>query len=753
MTTATIDHIDFGIVYGVSTGPWFEVQDLPPTATGLTASVSPGFTVSRIQRRTTMVPMPEDEWPLEWKPGGHPGHPPNPIPKVPDVVDTDVDASIPVTGEKLIYRVSADATNTARCVPVSGTLVVRDSTGTTLCTVPLSFVRGPEIVFDSVAFAAQQGQTVNVAFRARSDSAQPQQFLLSAGEWGSSAVQVPPADTVAATLALTIPTHIATGAAELVTLQIRGVIGGVNTPAGVTLPTALSATVSPAPVTVTSQEPVITAAPGTTVSVPIRVCLNATTSNTDVVLDSSSGPWASTPAQRYGLCSIADPRHLPPIQRNVDDQGALQGTLALSVPPDAAAADNLPLWIRWSAFDGAQTGYLPLDLVVPPVSTSYTAQWNQPAGTALSGFVTYTLYSNGDYEIFFHAHDSTLLTGYDFVVRAGLVIADPGDPAAVPPRPPLTFVLASQHSGEVHLNSPGDFTETGNDPRIATYWAAVKNNAKMLPPDVSSSSTGVVGTLSDIAGFFLDAVGTVVGAVVGVVIGIGHEIGVVFNGLGLGAVFSVVAGVIVYLYGGGLYYAVVAGVAAGEVADALIKVRELHPNEIALLNRVFAGQLDTTKVRLTNFTLLSGGRAFTMPSPDSSLTYLNMGAAYQPDDMSGEMGDPGSAYPAPGQLLVHEAVHAWQIQHSSFIPVTVCDGISVQTQNLHGTDVYHVDPPGLAWQQYGVEGQGALVDQWYGGIATVDAPIRTVRTSPDAPDNQNDPYFPYIRDNIRAGIT
>ena len=47
---------------------------------------------------------------------------------------------------------------------------------------------------------------------------------------------------------------------------------------------------------------------------------------------------------------------------------------------------------------------------------------------------------------------------------------------------------------------------------------------------------------------------------------------------------------------------------------------------------------------------------------------------------------------------------------------------------------------------FNLEQQGAIVDQWFAGDLTVIVPNRS-------PMNPNDPYFVYIRDNLRAGRT
>jgi hypothetical protein len=130
-----------------------------------------------------------------------------------------------------------------------------------------------------------------------------------------------------------------------------------------------------------------------------------------------------------------------------------------------------------------------------------------------------------------------------------------------------------------------------------------------------------------------------------------------------------------------------------------------------------------------------------MPGVDGKI-YVNLGDAY---------GDPvnytkDGAYPATGQLLVHELTHAWQIYHASFLPGFVCDGIVNQANYNVGQSVYTYGPPGPAWGDFNLEAQGAIVDQWFGGTRTVVVPYRKA-------SDPNDLYFGYIANNIRTCTT
>jgi hypothetical protein len=183
-----------------------------------------------------------------------------------------------------------------------------------------------------------------------------------------------------------------------------------------------------------------------------------------------------------------------------------------------------------------------------------------------------------------------------------------------------------------------------------------------------------------------------------------------------------------------VFPALVAGVAAGGVTDALIDGRKLHDDEIAFADQVFAGQVPYGRIWITNMS--NGGRSFTWPSPDSSIL-MNLGDAHS-DPVT--YADPGSSYSEPGQLFIHEMTHAWQIVHATFPLGLACDRILDPS--------YDYGPPGPPYSTFTVEGQAALVDDWFGGnrVAQSGHPAGT-----NILMDTGDVYFPYIVTNIRSG--
>jgi len=372
--------------------------------------------------------------------------------------------------------------------------------------------------------------------------------------------------------------------------------------------------------------------------------------------------------------------------------------------------------------------------MIEPEERTFHADVVTPAGTALGGTVDMVLGNNGSYNIYFHMHDSGV-PNYDFTVRAIFTT-------------PSGLVLVAAHSGHVEgtdilrpweePNRNDDHTDTDTDPRIRMNWADTRNGRLWITKEYSA--TGVIGFVGDLAKAVLDVVAGGAGAALGVVIGLGAEIGKVFGDLGIGGSFGVIGGVVVFAAGGSIVLATVAGVAIGAVTNEMIQQRPISMEEYGFAAGVFGGSLPPAdQIILTNLSGI-GGRAFTMPGVDGKI-YINFGDVYSnPNPLQYT----NKTYPVPGQVLIHELTHAWQIARTSFLPGLLCEGIVNQANNTAGQSVYAYGPPGSPWSSgsFNLEAQGAIVDQWFAGIPTVNTPNRK-------PRDENDPYFMYIRDNIR----
>ncbi len=252
--------------------------------------------------------------------------------------------------------------------------------------------------------------------------------------------------------------------------------------------------------------------------------------------------------------------------------------------------------------------------VLAPDEHTFTGQVLTPAGTALGGNASITIRRDGTWTATFHMHDSGAI-GYDFSVTATLVSPD-------------GLTLLARHSGHVGGTvSSGarddDHHEDGFHPLIAAQWDSLQHARLWVTKDYSA--TGVAGVVEDVTKAVLDVAAGTAGGALGVVIALSAEAGQLLGDLGLGGTFGVIAGVVVFAFGGSVVLAIEAGVAVGAMTNALIKQRPLAADEIAFANKhVFAGTLPGGMVRLTNLAGL-GGRAFTMPGSDG-LIYVNIGS-------------------------------------------------------------------------------------------------------------------------------
>ena len=208
------------------------------------------------------------------------------------------------------------------------------------------------------------------------------------------------------------------------------------------------------------------------------------------------------------------------------------------------------------------------------------------------------------------------------------------------------------------------------------------------------------------------------------------------------------SGVLVVFGPGAVVAAIVAGAAAGVAVELALKHRRLteRPEEVEFANLVFEGTLPVDRIVLTNM-LGIGRRPFTMPSVGNTIL-VNLGEGFEdPTHYTGK-GDPDKPRKqAAGQLFIHELVHAWQIDVTHFLPGLMCDALLNQSTTLGGNmGVYDYGPPGRDFRRFNLEQQASIVDDWFGGSAPPTQP------PPDKARSETNPYFRYIRDNIRLRI-
>jgi hypothetical protein len=219
-----------------------------------------------------------------------------------------------------------------------------------------------------------------------------------------------------------------------------------------------------------------------------------------------------------------------------------------------------------------------------------------------------------------------------------------------------------------------------------------------------------------------------------------------------GMVGVVVAGGAGYVLGpGALIPAFLVGAA---VTAALVKQRHMSDEEKTFADTVFMGKVPFDRVLLTNLVGL-GDRPFTAPAPGGTIL-VNLGKGYDdPVRYTGKGGDTMNVN-APGQLLIHELTHAWQIANHTFTPEYYCRAVSTAVGTLGGDmSAYAYGPAGPSWGAFGTEQQGSIVDQWFAGDKDPDGRSQQRKYPPMHSDDQGmgqNPYYRYIRDNIRTGI-
>jgi hypothetical protein len=365
-------------------------------------------------------------------------------------------------------------------------------------------------------------------------------------------------------------------------------------------------------------------------------------------------------------------------------------------------------------------------------------------GAALGGEVTVTLRRDGIYR-FSGFMRATGIPSFSF--RIGVVVRSATG----------QVTIAAQHSGKVFgTDTPGDrqnnWDEVGTDPdrikAIRNVWPDI--SAGTMAVSRSSEVSGVLGTatdiIKDVAEFFV--VAETLGASLAICLVIGSELGnagVSLPGLGGIVGLGIVAGSL-YIWGPlSIGPAIILGVAAGAVIDSMVKIRRLEGFEEDFAKQVFGDSLDFEKIRLTNLLGLAG-RPFTVPTVDG-MVLINIGDGVTFDSPVRAISGKNAA---PGQLLIHELTHAWQIQHASFedgyVPGWLCEGIGEQVNDGH--DAYKYGPPGPPWSSFGVEAQASMVDEWFGANGKQGPPPRET----PKPMNPDSIYFGYIENEIRAKV-
>jgi hypothetical protein len=377
---------------------------------------------------------------------------------------------------------------------------------------------------------------------------------------------------------------------------------------------------------------------------------------------------------------------------------------------------------------------------------------NIVTGAALGGEVSLTLNRNGSY----HFSGFMRATGIpSFQFRIGVVVRSKSG----------QITVATQQSGSVFgSDTPGKHRQTNwdeviTDPKktqpIRQLWPDISGGNLVVSR--SSELSGVLGTavdiVKDVAEFLL--VAETLGGSLAICLVIGAELGDAgANVPGLGGVvgLGIIAGA-VFIWGPlAIGPAFLIGVAAGEIVDALIKIRRLRKDEEDFARQVFGDSLDFDRIRLTNL-LGIGNAPFTAPTVDDHIL-VNIGLSDAFYNNPTSVPCPNKNYPVLGQLLIHELTHAWQIEHAplekGYVPGFVCRGINEQV--FVGRSSYAYGPPNASWGSFYQESQAHIVDDWFAGTRPRDLlPDGTRPKGLRRAMDPNDDYFVYIDKNIQPG--
>lgn len=368
-------------------------------------------------------------------------------------------------------------------------------------------------------------------------------------------------------------------------------------------------------------------------------------------------------------------------------------------------------------------------------------------GVALGGHHTVTLERNGGFRHQGHMR-ATGFPSFTYGVRTVLA-----NEAGVP------AVVAA--SGRVHgTNEVGDressWDQTGREGLVEWHWASMKQARSETSINHDADFFGTVGDVLSFAGTL--AAGGIVAGPAGVYLMLGihaADAAGLDEGVGVGGLAGVaVAGGVLVIFGPtAIVPALVAGAAAGIAVEAAIRHSPMSDAQRAFAERVFGPTLPIDRITLTNMLGL-GRRPFTIPSVGDTIL-VNLGAGFDdPENYDGFGDSENPNRQAPGQLFIHELAHAWQIEHATFLPGLICDAISTSSTTVGGDmGVYQYGDAGPNYADFNPEQQASIIDDWFAGSGKQGAfgfgPIE--EADPSIDENLN-PYFRYIRDNIRNRI-
>ncbi|MBV9123806.1 MAG: hypothetical protein JO112_10650 [Planctomycetes bacterium] len=343
---------------------------------------------------------------------------------------------------------------------------------------------------------------------------------------------------------------------------------------------------------------------------------------------------------------------------------------------------------------------------------------------ALGGSVTVTLDPDGTVHWRGHMHDSGA-DGYDYAVGAVL-------------RSPKGKVLAFAHSGHVG----GTFTSGSRD----DDWDEPQKNENLRPLSVGDFANATLATHleyeSNIGSFFEGLFAWVLRSAIGEAF---HGFGeLIFFGTEMGSLIttgSLVSGA--RIAEGSLWLAgpsnTLWALTAEGIASAGSNSKEVEQADYDWANEeVFRGALPPRDRLVITDTSGPGNRPFTVPRYDGKIT-LNLGSSRFPNPR---------ANPPDGSTFIHELVHACQIDHSKAGVEIILKEAAFDVSAGTG---YQYGSPDQDYTVLNLEHQAQIVEDWFIGNTRRNN-TNAIQFQFPPKDNDRNPYFRYIQDNVRLGL-
>jgi hypothetical protein len=374
-----------------------------------------------------------------------------------------------------------------------------------------------------------------------------------------------------------------------------------------------------------------------------------------------------------------------------------------------------------------------------------------PDGVPLGGHHAVRLDRNGGFSHVGHMR-ATGFPSFNFGVRtvfqrdaATAVVAASG------------HVAGTVESGDRQVN----WRQSGRNPAVALNWLAFKNSTAQTQINRDADWFADVG---DVLAFAASVVGgAVVAGGTGACLMLGIEAADAAGldehvGVGGLAGLAVVGATLVIFSPAAIVPALVVGGALGTAIELALEHRPMTDEEFRFADRVFHGTLPRNRIRLTNMLGL-GSRPFVVPGVGDAIL-VNLGEGFRDPTRYRGSGDPSKPHDRqPGQLFIHEMVHVWQVDVATFVPGLLCHALLNQSTTLGGDmAIYQYGPAaGTPWSAFNLEQQGKIVEQWFAGagrqsMTPPQLAAHGLETAAMIENEAINPYFRYIRDNIRQRI-